>query len=344
MYAMQVGRQGSEIRDDVSVTATSDYSQGSSRDDAGLSVQRLFKTWSMGQLDAAVFLDALNMLPEIKAIGGVSLACKRRVEEHQFDHDLPYSDFLRTLRNTGKPMPVEDYLDFVANKKSAKKIIQDPGGDGLAKDLLFPGSREDQEEGTDLGIVSVVSGKPIMTGGQRHASNGVASALTGDMSGMVVEDSSARPYHGLPDQVGFGVDDPTEKAEKHGRKHYTERDDIGNILAECGPPEKDAYHLGTRRRRVPDRQYQGGMHAALFGGGRTVKDSLEDYDDEPSDRRPGAGRSAAHERPIGKRMYQDTSAYGNMDNNHIAVGDHVNQFGQMTTQELLWGNMIRRAR
>merc|ERR1712224_320620 len=167
--------------DDSSIAATSDYSKasGSFREDAGLSVQRLFKTWSMGQLDAAVFLDALNMLPEIKAIGGVSASCRRRVEEHQFDHDLPYSDFLRTLRNTGKPLPVEDYLDWVANKKSAKKIIQDPGGDGLAKDLLFPGAREgeEQEEGADLGVVSVVSGKVIKNDGQRHSSNGVAFAL-----------------------------------------------------------------------------------------------------------------------------------------------------------------------
>ena len=125
-------------------------------EDAGAVVQRYFKSWAMGRLDAQVFIQKLNQLDAIRAIGGVSAGCRRRIEEHQFDHDLTYSDFLRALRNTGKPPPMVDYLDRERNHTKKIFVAED---ERKTQEVLFP---DYGEEGVELaGVVDKRTGRPL---------------------------------------------------------------------------------------------------------------------------------------------------------------------------------------
>jgi len=346
MYKASVIEENQEFMENQGIREA-ESEQGEPEEDAGAAVQRYFKQWAMGRLDAQIFINKLNQLEAIQQIGGVSAGCRRRIEEHQFDHDLMYSDFLRALRNTGKPPPMTDYLD--RERTQTKKIFVEADAK-RTQDVLFP--RED--EGEELtGTWSVVTNKPVqnMHADKKFSSSGVAQALTASeylppaqidwtpSSGveLVTAADAGAAYIG-------GASDGKEFNHKF-KKNFPVRDDVAGLLTQGDDKNVDENVCGSRRRRLAERQSKPG---ALFGGGTSVMDSLAGYDDRPSDRMGEAGAAGAHvlgERPVGKKTYSNLSAFGREgDNNHIAVGDRVNDFGQMTTQELLWGNMIRRAR
>jgi hypothetical protein len=334
-----------------------EYDQGATMDevaseyqeeDAGAVVQRLFKSWAMGRLDAQVFINKLNELEAIQSIGGVSPSCRRKIEEHQFDHDLMYSDFLRALRNTGKPPPITDYLDRA--RPQMKKTFNCES-DQKTHDILFPEDQFGQELGWSERPLSVVNNRPVAISHaeKKHSSSGVAQALTATehLPPAHIEwtPSAGVELVSSADAGAKYIGAGHEEKEFHfkTRKNFPVRDDVAGLLTR---PDGDQYHenvCGSRRRRLPDRQSK---PPALFGGGSSVMDSLSGYDDKPSDRMDdAAGSHVAGERPVGKKTYSNYSAFGrDGENGHIAVGERVNDFGQMTTQELLWGNMIRRAR
>jgi hypothetical protein len=312
-------------------------------EDAGAAVQRLFKSWAMGRLDAHIFISKLNELEAIQGIGGVSPGCRRKIEEHQFDHDLTYSDFLRALRNTGKPPPMTDYLD--RERSNMKKMIQYERDKVKTQDVLFPQEPRGEELFNERPI-SVVSNRPVTTSHaeKKHSSSGVAQALTAAEYYMAGS-SGTELVSGGADAGAKFVGAAADDREFHHtlKKNFPVRDDVADLLAFREGHDFNENVCGSRRRRLPERRSK---PPALFGGGSTVMDSLSGYDDKPSDRMENAaGAHVAGERPIGKKTYGNYSAHGReAENKHIAVGERVNDFGQMTTQELLWGNMIRRAR
>jgi hypothetical protein len=340
-------QQDQELEENEGIREADSDPGGPAQEDAGVAVQRYFKQWAMGRLDAQVFINKLNQLEAIQQIGGVSPGCRRKIEEHQFDHDLQYSDFLRALRNTGKPPPMVDYLD--REKTQMKRIFETTGGK-RTQDILFPPEPEGEEL---MGTLSVVSNRPVqnMHADKKFSSSGVAQALTASeylppaqidwtpSSGVeLVSTADAGAAY-------IGAEGDGKEFNHKFKKNFPVRDDVAGLLTQADDKAVEENVCGSRRRRLPERQSKPG---ALFGGGASVMDSLAGYDDKPSDRLDLGSAAGAHvvgERPVGKKTYGNLSAFGREgDNSHIAVGDRVNDFGQMTTQELLWGNMIRRAR
>jgi hypothetical protein len=308
-------------------------------------VQMLYAQWGLGQLDAHALIDRLGMLPEIREIGGVSPSCERRILDHQFDHDLSYSDFLRALRNTGKPEFVPDRLDLASMKKSKKKIFGNaPGQESQSKELLFP-AHQTPEDLANQPVLSVVSGKEMRPSEAKRvltASDGVATALTA--SEHIVDGKSVKwtPTRGEEvigaDAAAQAVGEAGEQVMKtHERKHYVAKDDVGEIFAS---PAGVIETFKPQKKPISSSN-QGNMGAVLFGGGTSVSQSL--FHGDPGNR---AGVLAGGERPIGKRTFYGDQANlpGGVSNHDIAVGPRVNEPTNATTQELLWGNMIRRAR
>ena len=202
--------------------------------------------------------------------------------------------------------------------------------------------------------LSVVDGKQINNkwAGQKFASSGVAQAMTASelLPPAAVEwtpSTGVELVTGAADGGATFVGAASDSKEFNYtlKKSFPVRDDVARLLTKQEEDYYDESVCGSRRRRLPERQ---AAPSALFGGGSSVMDSLAGYQDKPSDSANLGGAAGTHVaggHAVGKKTYDNYSAYGHKDNNtHIAVGDRVNDFGQMTTQELLWGNMIRRAR
>jgi hypothetical protein len=313
-------------------------------------VQKLYAQWGLGQIDAHTLIDRLNTLPEIREIGGVSPSCYRRILDHQFDHDLLYKDFLRALRNTGPPEFVPDRLDLASMKKSRKKIFENPPGqESQSRDVLFPPAVSDEDR-KNAPVISVVSGKAVRQNQEtanRGASDGVATALTATehlVDGMQVtwtpthgEKVTAPPeYGGGVGQIGDG--DEAVAGAVRERKHFSAKDQVGDLFA----MHPDDPQVVERPAKTPIPIRSGNMSSVLFGGAGSVEDTTIGVG------RPGmAGVGIGGEKPIGKKTYYGASANllgGGQRNHDIAVGSRVNEASLATTQELLWGNMIRRAR
>jgi len=312
-------------------------------------VQQLYTQWTLGKLDAHTLIERLNLIPEILGIGGVSPSCTRRILDHQFDHDLLYSDFLRALRNTGPPEFVPDRLDMASLKKSKKKIFENPPGQlSESKELLFP-SQATMDAWHSQPVMSVVSGKEmrgLSTKAAVCASDGVANALTSSdllADGMTTTWTPSRGEKVVgADSAVMSIGDAgdTQGAQVRERKHFRAQDQVGHLLG----PQDPASIPPNRPHKKPGLLHKegAGVGAVLFGGGNSVADSLGG-----DGARPGvAGVSSDGSRPIGKRTYHAGMPGYNVagDNHDIAIGSRVNESSAQTTQELLWGNMIRRAR
>lgn len=197
----------------------------------------------------------------------------------------------------------------------------------------------------------MVNNRPVATShaDKKHSSSGVAQALTATehLPPAHIEwtPSSGVELVSAADAGAKYIGAGSEEKEFHYKlkKNFPVRDDVAGLLTRADGADSNENVCGSRRRRLPERQSK---PPALFGGGSSVMDSLSGYDDKPSDRMENAaGAHVSGERPVGKKTYSNYSAFGREgENSHIAVGERVNDFGQMTTQELLWGNMIRRAR
>jgi len=308
---------GSEVGDDRSETGFAfaadesvwkhDMPPGAGEAVTTPEVQQLYAQWGLGQLDAHQLIDRLGMLPEIHDIGGVSPSCERRILDHQFDHDLSYSDFLRALRNTGPPEFVPDRLDLASMKKSKKKIFGNaPGQESQSKELLFP-AHKSMEDLANQPVLSVVTGKEMRPSeGKRAvtASDGVATALTASEhinDGMNVKWTPTRG-----EEVVVGADAAAQAVGEAGeqilvvreRKHFMAKDDVGEIFA-SGPTGGVIETFKPQKKPIGSAN-QGHMGAVLFGGGSGASQSLMGYDDRPGMR---AGVLAGGERPIGKKTF-----------------------------------------
>jgi len=305
-------------------------------------VRHLFQQWTLSAIDSRQLIDKLNNMEEIASYGGVPETLRRLLDKHQFEHTLTYGEFLRNLRNTGAP----EYVAEVT-VRSCKKQYEGAKHAGNADAFVAMSDAEMRS----MPVRSAVSGRVLNASDVSGSSQGVAASLqTPANLDYRWEPTEQYPVGGADAAaISLGMSCEVNPANPE-RRHFEEPDAVGCVLSMNGNAEferRGRRHYGSERHAS---QHVTGVDDLLFG----TQHSLQQYEGDAGDRTVRlpeeviAGSQAGCMRNgIGKKTYYDRNINcktQDIANTHVAVGGEVMASSAKTTQELLWGNMIRRAK